>query len=167
MCFPNEEVEYGFLESLAGEYVPALETRGIGGTDIFTLEEYVENGDLEGIRYVLTALFAGIPYTEERNPFEHYFQTVIYLVFTLLGQYVRCEMHTFNGRVDCVLESEKYIYLFEFKRDDTAENALAQIKDMGYALPFAADRRKLYRIGVGFDSSTRMLTDWKAEEGKA
>ncbi len=158
LCFPNEEVEYGFLESLVPVYVPdAMSGRG---TDIFTLEDYVEKGNTDGIRDILAALFAGIPYTNEKNPFEHYFQTVIYLVFTLLGQYVHCEMHTFSGRIDCVLETKKYVYLFEFKRDDTAEAALSQIEDKGYAFPYQADKRTVFRIGASFDSEKRMLTGW-------
>ena len=162
LAFPNEEVEYGFLESLLPEY--STEVQAGKGTDIYSLEKYVEQGDLEGIRNMLTALFAGIPYTEKKNPFEHYFQTVLYLVFTLLGKYVHCEMHTFNGRVDCVLETDRYVYLFEFKRDEPAQNALDQIVEMGYALPYAADSRKIYKIGVSFDSERRMLSEWVVGE---
>ena len=70
-------------------------------------------------------------------------------------------MHTYTGRIDCVLQTKNYIYLFEFKRDDTAETALKQIEDNNYESVFNADARKLYKIGVAFDSSTRMLSDWE------
>ena len=160
--FPNEEVRYGFLESLMPSYVPKA-TAG-NGLDIFTLDEAVENGDLEQIRNVLTGLFAGITYTLETDPFEHYFQAVIYLTFTLQGKFCQCEMHTYTGRIDCRVQTKDYIYLFEFKRDDTAEAALAQIDSKDYALPFIADSRKLYKIGVSFDSETRKLKDWAAAE---
>lgn len=160
--FPNEEVKYGTLESLMPEYV--IGASSSRGTDIFTLESYIEEGNLEGIRNILTALFAEIPYTREGDPFENYFQSVIYLVFTLLGHYTHCEMHTFTGRVDCVLETDQYVYLFEFKRDDTVEAALRQIEEMQYALPYAADPRTLYRIGVTFDSEQRILNGWKVQE---
>ena len=162
LCFPNEEVKYGFLESLLPAYVPkATETYGL---DIFTLDDYVENGELDKIRDVLTALFAGITYTLESDPFEHYFQAVIYLVFTLLGRYAQCEMHTFTGRVDCKVGTRDFLYLFEFKRDVTAGEALAQIDSREYALPFAADSRKLYKIGVSFDSKERKLAGWEVGE---
>ena len=121
-------------------------------------------GNLDGMRDILTALFARTPYTQEKNPFEHYFQAVIYLIFQLLGQYTVCEMHTWNGRVDCILETGAYVYLFEFKRDDSAQSALKQIRDMEYGKVYAADFRKRYRIGVSFDSGSRMLTEWIAEE---
>ena len=162
LAFPNEEVKYAFLESFIPEYVPAA-TAG-NGLDIFTLDEYIENGNLDGVKQILTALFASIPYTSSDSPFEHYFQTVIYLVFTLLGRFVLCEMHTFSGRIDCKVETEKFIYLFEFKRDETAEKALQQINDKNYTLPFVADNRTLYKIGVSFDSEKRILADWKVEE---
>ncbi|MCR5609662.1 MAG: ATP-binding protein [Lachnospiraceae bacterium] len=162
LAFPNEEVKYGFVECLMPEYISDC---GAGsGNDIFTLRRYIEQGDLQQIRNVLVSLFANITYTVEGNPFEHYFQAVIYLVFTLLNKVALCEMHTYTGRIDCKVETKKYIYLFEFKRDDTAEAALNQIDSNDYALPFIANHKKLYKIGVAFDSSTRKLSDWKVEE---
>jgi len=162
LCFPNEEVKYGFLESLMPSYVP----KAVAGTglDIFTLDDYIENGKVDQVRDVLTALFANIEYTQEADPFEHYFQAVIYIVFTLLGKYTVCEMHTYSGRIDCRVQTNDYIYLFVFKRDDSADAALAQIDSKDYALPFIADSRKLYKIGVSFDSSTRKLVGWKVAE---
>ena len=159
LSFPNEEVKYGFLESMIPSYVPVA-TPG-SKLDIFTLDEYIETADLEKIRNVLTALFANITYTLQSDPFEHYFQTVIYLVFTLLGKYASCEMHTFTGRIDCKVETPKYIYLFEFKRDVSAQDALKQIDTKEYALPFAADSRTIYKIGVSFDTKTRKLVGWE------
>ena len=162
LSFPNEEVRYGFLESLMLSYVPRA-TAG-NGLDIFTLDEAVENGNLEQIRNILTGLFANITYTLNSDPFEHYFQVVIYLTFTLLGKFCQCEMHTYTGRIDCRVQTKDYIYLFEFKRDNTAKTALAQIDSKDYALPFIADTRKLYKIGVSFDSESRMLKDWAVAE---
>ncbi len=162
LCFPNGEVKYGFLESLMPSYVPKA-TAG-NGLDIFTLDEYIESGQPDGIRRVLTALFAGIAYTSKDDPFEHYFQSVIYVVFTLLGKFAVCEMHTFSGRIDCKVETDSYVYLFEFKRDVPAAEALAQIDSKEYALPFTADPRKLFKIGVSFDSVTRKLVGWELSE---
>ncbi len=162
LCFPNEEVKYGFLESLVPSYIPKA-TAGYG-LDIFTLDEYIESGQIEKIKDFLTALFANITYTADGDLFEHYFQSVIYVVFTLLGKFIQCEMHTYTGRIDCKIETRDYIYLFEFKCDDTAEAALEQIESKEYALPFTADSRKLYKIGVSFDSGSRRLTGWAVGE---
>ena len=131
------------------------------GNDIFTLRRYIEKGDLDNIKNVLISLFANITYTVKTDPFEHYFQTVIYLTFTLLGKFAICEMHTYSGRIDCKVETKNYIYLFEFKRDETAADALRQIDSKDYALPFVADSRKLIKIGVSFDSQTRKLAGWE------
>ena len=162
LSFPNEEVKYGFLEGFMPEYVEKV---GPGsGLDIFTLRRYVEAGNLEKIRDVLTGLFANISYTLETDPFEHYFQMVIYLVFTLLGKFTICELHTYTGRVDCILQAKKYIYLFEFKRDASVDEAIKQIEDNRYADAFKADERKLFKIGVTFESKTRMLDEWKVVE---
>ena len=160
--FPNEEVKYGMLESLMPEYM--FRPEAASGKDIITLKQYAENGDLDGIHDVLTALFSSLPYTSDETPFEHYFQSIVYIAFTLLGKYTQCEVHSARGRADCIVETRQYVYLFEFKRDGTAENAIRQIKEKGYDLPYAADSRKLIKIGVGFDSKTRALSDWKTEE---
>jgi len=162
LSFPNNEVKYGFLDSLMQEYVNDSGTGS--GKDILSLKKYVESGDLESIRRVFEALFAGIPYPTNEDPFEHDFQSVFYITFTLLGQYVQCESHTSTGRIDCVIETKQFVYIFELKRDDSAEAALKQIEDMHYAAPYTADKRKLYKIGVGFDSKTLQLADWKVGE---
>ncbi|MBR1684762.1 MAG: AAA family ATPase [Clostridia bacterium] len=163
LTFPNEEVKYGFLESLLPEYVEGV---GAGsGKDILTLTEYMENGATEDIRNVFQALFAGIPYPTKDVPFEYNFQSVIYITMTLLNQYVHCEQHTSMGRIDGVVETKEYVYLFEFKRDDSAKAALKQIEDMHYADLYRADRRKLFKIGVNFDSETRLMNGWEVEEG--
>ena len=73
-------------------------------------------------------------------------------------------MHTFKGRIDCKVETGRYVYLFEFKRDGTAEEALKQIEEKGYALPFAADSRKVYKIGAAFNSDKRILNGWEVRE---
>ena len=85
------------------------------------------------------------------------------LVFTLLGKFCHCEMHTYTGRIDCSVQTQDYIYLFEFKRDSSAAEALAQINSKEYSLPFIADSRTLYKIGVSFDSESRKLTDWAVD----
>jgi len=160
--FPNEEVKYAFLESLLPAYTPAAYPNT--GTDIFALDDCLEAGDTDGARDILTALFAAIPYTKGDAPFEHYFQSVLYIVFTLLGQFVKCEVHSSRGRADCILETEGFVYIFEFKVDKSANEALAQIEEKGYALPYQADKRKVFKIGVSFDGEKRSLREWVVRE---
>ena len=92
---------------------------------------------------------------------ELYFQNTMYVMCKLMGQFVQVERHTSNGRMDIVVQTEKYIYVMELKMDAGADEALQQIEEKGYAKPFAADPRKLFKIGVGFSSKTRRIEEWK------
>ena len=157
--FPNKEVKMAFLRNLLPEYTPVAVTGS--GRDILALRRRILAGDTDGMREILTALFASIPYTTDDAPFEHYFQSVLYIVFTLLGQYVHCEVHSSRGRADCILETEKYVYIFEFKVGKSAQEALEQIEEKGYALPYSADSRQIFKIGVCFDAKEGKLSEWK------
>ncbi len=158
LAVPNGEVRDGLEECLLPAWAPGYsEARG---TDVFALLDLVEAGDSDGIRDVLAALFASIPYTRADDPFENYFQAIVWLVFTLLGRYVGCEVHQARGRVDVVVEATAHVYVMELKRDGTAAEALMQIEATGYADPFSADPRQLHLIGCAFDSETRLLADW-------
>ena len=159
LAVPNGEVRYGLEKSLLPVYAPAYSAAR--GTDVFTLRRLVEAGDTEGMRNVLTALFASIPYTQAADPFENYFQAVVWLVFALLGRYVACEVRQARGRADVVVEAREHVYVMEFKRGGAAAEALAQIEAAGYAAPFAADPRQLHVIGCSFDPETRLLSDWQ------
>ena len=159
--YPNDEVKYGFLKSLAPSYLHSEDEPG--ALDIRSFVHDIRNGNTEGLRERFTAIFARLPYTTDEKPVEQNFQNVIYIVFMLLGQYVQAEIHSAKGRADCIVETDDYVYIFEFKRDGSVDEALAQIEEKGYAVPYAADRRRLYKIGVNFDSEERMLSGWKVE----
>ena len=159
MGYPNEEVKYGFLECLAPFYLNR--EKEPGPLDIRSIGAAVRDGDTDALRDILVSLYASLPYTTDERPVEQNFQNVAYLVFTMLGQFVRTEVHSARGRSDVVVETDDYVYIMEFKRDGTADAALAQIEDRGYALPYAADPRKLIKIGANFDSKTRILDEWK------
>ena len=93
-----------------------------------------------------------------------YFHNAVALIFKMVGFYTDTERNTSDGRMDMVVQTADYIYLFEFKLDRSADEALAQIEEKQYALPFAHDSRKLYKIGVNFSSETRRIENWKVAE---
>ena len=157
--YPNEEVRYGFLKSLAPLYLCAENNSRPLDVRNFVLD--IRKGATDSLRDRFTALFARLPYPNDVKIVEQNFQNVVYVVFMLLGQYTVIELHSAKGRADCIVETDDYIYIFEFKRDSTAEEALKQIEDMGYAKPYAADKRKLIKIGANFDSKERNLDGWK------
>ena len=93
-----------------------------------------------------------------------YIIRMFYIVYKLLGFYVKAEYHTSAGRVDMVLQTDKFIYVMEFKFNGTAEEVLRQIRDKHYARPFAKDSRKLFKIGVNFSAETRKIEKWLMED---
>ena len=107
----------------------------------------------------LQSFFSDTPYELIRNLEVHY-QNVLFIVFKLVGFYAQVEYRTSRGRIDLVLQTDRYIYVMEFKLNGTAEEALQQIEDRQYALPFASDPRTLFKIGVSFDNETRNIAEW-------
>ena len=160
--FPNEEVKYGFLNALAPAYLDIEKKSSHFNVDI--LDDAVEEGDTEGMRDWFTQLFAVLPYPTSGDTdaiVEQNFQNVIYLSLLILGKYARTEVISAKGRADCIVETEEYVYLFEFKRDSSAALALTQIDEQNYAAPYSADKRKLFKIGVNFSTSERNIIEWE------
>ena len=158
--FPNQEVERGFSRFLFRYYTPASQ-----GQDSFVKDFVlaVRAGQIDKFMKRLESLFAGQDY-QLAGDAELYFHNAVALIFKMVGFYTETERHTSDGRMDMVVQTADYIYLFEFKLDKSVEEALAQIEKREYALPFAHDPRKLYKIGVNFSSETRRIERWKAVE---
>ena len=159
--FPNREVEEGFVKFLIPYY-----TRFNKIEAPFEIQRFVQEiraGEPDAFFRRLQSFFADTPY-ELVKDLELHYQNVLFIVFRLVGFYVKAEYHTSQGRIDLVLQTDKYIYVMEFKLDGTAEEALQQINDKQYALPFAADSRKVLKIGVNFSNTTRNIERWVVEE---
>ena len=162
--FPNNEVRYGFLENLLPAYssVKSDET----GKSIWRFAEDIRKGDVNGFMERLQSIIAGISYdnfTEENLKLrEQNYQTAVYLVFTLMGQFVQTEVHCSTGRADCVVQTADSIYIFEFKLtgNGSAEDALNQIKEKEYAAKYQTDGKKIVLIGSSFDEKTRTINEW-------
>ena len=157
--YPNEEVKYGFLKSLAPYFLCAEKTSR--PLDVRNFVKDIRKGDTDSVRDRFIELFARLPYPNDEKILEQNFQNVVYIVFMLLGQFVMTEIHSVKGRADCIVETDDYVYIFEFKRDSTADEALKQIEEKGYALPYAADKRTLLKVGANFNSRERTIDDWK------
>ena len=120
-------------------------------------ENRIKFRDQTGCR--LQSFFADTTYEVIREQELHY-ENVLFIVFKLVGFYTKVEYHTNNGRVDLILQTDKFIYIMEFKLNGTAEEALQQINNKRYALPFEADGRKLFKIGINFSEKTRNIEKW-------
>ena len=156
---PNKEIGEAFPKFILNFNFP--KTDG-GDFDITNFIEDVVNGDIDGFMKRLCALLADSSY-EIVGEAEKYFQNVFYLIFKLLGFYTEVERRTSDGRMDAVVKTPQYIYVFEFKVDKPAKEALDQINGKEYAIPFSVDGRKLYKIGVSFSSETRKVAEWVKE----
>ncbi|WP_303003355.1 ATP-binding protein [Bacteroides congonensis] len=160
LTYPNKEVRKGFIESLMPAYVhlPARE-------NTFYVVSFIKDlraGKLNECLERLKSFFASIP-NKLNNKEEKHYQTIFYLFFRLMGQYVDAEVDTAIGRADVVVKMQDTIYVFEFKVDGTPEEALAQINSKGYAIAYEAGTRKIVKAGVNFDSATRTIGEWKIE----
>lgn len=156
--FPNCEVESSFIDSLLPYFThknDAEATSFIQGSMLA-----LKSGDPEEFLHQMQSFLAGVPY-ELVRPNENWYQTVVYLLCRLLGFYTQAEYHTSRGRVDMVLQTPYYIYIFEFKINLPAEVGERQIKARDYALPFASDPRKLFRVVVSFNTEKRNIDEWQ------
>ena len=161
--FPNNEVKNGFVSLVASDYLNPKESLDGWIRDTVLA---MRKGELDRLRELFTSFLSSIPYTmrrkDDERERERYFHYTFYLIFRLVSVYTAyTEKAQSQGRVDCIVETQDYIYVFEFKLDGTADEALAQIEEKGYARPYSADSRKLYKIGVSFSSATGTVEEWK------
>ena len=158
--FPNREVEEGFIRFLLPFYANVNKVESPFEIQKFVHE--VRSGDYNSFFHRLQSFFADTTYEVIREQELHY-ENVLFIVFKQVGFYTKVEYHTNDGRIDLVLQTEKFIYIMEFKLNGTAEEALQQINDKRYALPFEADGRKLFKIGINFSEKTRNIEKWVVE----
>ena len=160
--FPNEEVRSGMVAVLAAEY---FRSENSPSTWLLDVSRALMAGNLDAFRLQLTSFLSNISYRFQRKSdekeCERYFQYTFYLIMQMLGRYnTYVEKETSQGRIDCVLECPEYVYIFEFKLNATAAIALKQIEEKGYALPYVADSRKLFKVGISFSSETGTVNDF-------
>ena len=152
--FPNKEVEEGFLRFLIPYY---SRIKAVDSTfQIQSFVDDVENGRTEQFVQRLKSFFADTPY-ELIKDLENHYQNVLFIISRLMGFYTQAEYRTSEGRIDMVIQTPRYCYILEFKLDGTAEEAMAQIKDTHYTLPFEMNGQQIIRIGMNFSSKTRNI----------
>ena len=157
---PNGEVKDGFMNFLLPHYANLH-----GETSQFFIYDFVDDlreGRVDAFMSRLQKMFAGISY-EMHMDCEKNLHNAILVLMLLLGQRVKEEFHTSDGRIDLFLRTDRYYYVIEIKIDKTAQDALNQINDKNYSLPFSAEGRKIIKIGVNFDTAKRTLSDWIVE----
>ena len=159
--YPNREVKIGMLKSLAPNYLSpiSLDNNSLVGDFLEKLYE----ADVEGAMVRLKAYLASIS-NRLSNKSERDFQTVFYLIFNLMGAHMRVEENSAIGRADAVVYMPDAVFVFELKYDGSAEEAIRQIDEKGYLIPYSADGKRLFKIGVNYDSTQRTIGDWIIKE---
>ena len=156
--YPNKEVEEGFVKFLIPYYTNVEKTKS--GFEISQFVLCLRNKDIEGFMVRLQAFLSNCPYELQPDQ-ERHFQSVMYILTTLCGFYAEVEEHTSKGRMDMTIRTDRYIYIFEFKFNSSADIALKQIEDMGYADKFNDDNREVVCIGVNYCSKERNVNSWR------
>ena len=164
--FPNKEVQRGFVTLIASSYLDTR-THSLSNWMLRSIRQ-LQQGKIQEFGDALTAFLSDIPYSMRRKDSERererYFQYTFFLLLRMLSCFtVYIEKEQSQGRVDCIVEVPGYVYIFEFKLDGSAQEALRQIEEKGYARPYATDPRKLFRIGVNFSSETGTISEFMVE----
>ncbi|MCR4809322.1 MAG: ATP-binding protein [Prevotella sp.] len=163
--YPNNEVKQGVMTLLANDY---LQLNGRASSWMQKIVRALREADVDLVRRLFTSFLAETPYSmrpkKDQKDRELYFHYTFYLILRLISCYtVYTEKQLSEGRADCIIETPKYVYVFEFKLDGTAQEALQQINDRGYARPYDVDTRTLYKIGATFSSKTGTIEEWNIE----
>ncbi|MCQ2337058.1 MAG: ATP-binding protein [Paludibacteraceae bacterium] len=157
--FPNKEVKEGFLQS----FLPMVSNISDDESNrmLVRVVQALYADDIDTALTEIKAYIAAIPYYYE-NKTEPAFQTIMYLILTLLGQNMRVEVPFAVGRTDAILETTNTVYIIEYKVDKSVEEALKQIDDMHYADPYLADPRRKLKVGINFTTESRTIESWKS-----
>jgi ATP-dependent exoDNAse (exonuclease V) beta subunit len=164
LSYPNYEVEHAFLHYLLEAFSQVWDD--LNGSYLQRLAAALRTGDLNAFFEALKIFLARIPYDLQIRQ-EKYYQTIFYLLFALLNLRIDVEKRTQRGRIDTVLELPDRIYLFEFKLDGSAQAALDQINEKGYAEGYRNLGKTLHLVGVNFDSKQRNVGEWLSVESPA
>ena len=156
--FPNEEVKEGFVKFLLPYYVYCRQSQQ--KTIVSKFVTALRSGDADTFMQLMQSLMAGTPYELIRE-LENHYQNVMFIITKLMGFYIQAEYRTSNGRIDLMIGTDKYVYIIELKFNGTAEEALKQIEEKNYALPFNIDDRQVVKIGANVSGETRNIDEWR------
>lgn len=158
--YPNEEVRTGMVRSLAANYLTPAE--GTNSSFVIKFVKAVIADDMGQALTLMRAYLAGVSYRLS-NKTERDVQTIFYLVFSLIGSFIKVEEESAHGRADVVITLPSVVYVMELKFDGSADAALRQIDEKGYLIPYTADGKRLVKVGVNYSSEERTITEWRIE----
>ena len=155
---PNKEVKIGLLDTLMTDYVSADDVNNYNF--IVSFCKAIDENRMDDALAEMRVFLASIPSCLS-NKTERDFQTMFYLIFSMLGKFIETEVCNAQGRADIVLKTRSTIYVMELKLDGSVDEALQQIDKKGYMIPYTLDHRKLVKVGINFDTNQRTISDWR------
>ena len=158
--YPNEEVKAGFINFLLPFYTQVKERQSQAIISKFVTS--ARAGKAQEFMQQLQSLMAGTPYDLVKD-LENHYQNVMYIITKLMGLYVQAEYRTLNGRIDLLIGTKEYLYIIELKFNGTAQQAIQQINNKEYSLPFEQQERKIIKIGANVSTKTRNIENWIIE----
>jgi Predicted AAA-ATPase/PD-(D/E)XK nuclease superfamily len=160
--FPNKEVHDSLYAFLVTE-LTSRSQRPHSGMTIEDLKYAFETRSLPRVKVIINAYLAELPSEVFRHSSEGLYHGLVHIIFTYLGTMIQSEVHSAHGRADAVVQTDTDVYIFEFKFNETADAALKQIQDNGYADKYRASGRTITGIGINFKQGKRIIEDWKTE----
>ena len=166
--FPNAEVRVGFMENLLPHITG--DNIALAKNTVTDLYDSLYKNDIESAMQYLKSYIASIPYLEHGHhelgnltTFEAFYETIMYVIFSMVSKYVYTQVKSANGRSDIVMFVGDTAYVFELKINGTAREALDQINSNGYMVPYEAGNRKVVKVGVAFSKEEKNITEWIVE----
>lgn len=158
---PNKEVRLGLMGSLLPHYVPPTETERAATLTAYLFDS-IDRGNMNEALQLLQTFLSTIPQCDNTD-YEGHYQSLLYVIFSLLGFYVDVEVRTPRRRVDVVLRTHSTLYVIELKLDKTADAAMQQIDLKNYPERFALCGLPVVKVRINFDSERKTLGEWKIE----
>ena len=167
--FPNAEVRVGFMQNLLPVIVEDANVM-LANNTIADIYKSLKKNDINGMMQYLKSYIASIPYLEHGRhelgnltTLEAFYETIMYVIFSMMSNYVYTQVKSANGRSDVVMFVGDTAYVFELKINGTAREALDQINSNGYMVPYEAGNRKVVKVGVAFSKEEKNITEWIVE----
>ena len=157
---PNKEVRIGLMQSLLANYLHRYTNDGL--TTVALLYEAIVEERLDDALRLLQTFLSTVPKCDNTD-YEGHYQSLLYVIFSLLGMYVDVEVRTPRGRVDMVMRTHAILYVVELKLNKSADDTMQQIDLKNYPERFALCGLPIVKVGINFDSERKTLGEWKIE----
>ena len=160
--YPNKEVEKSMTEHILATMIGKFTTDV--SNPVLDLRDAFFQNDIEQVVLILRTMLIDIPYELLEKKQEHFYHALIHVYFRYLGWYIQSEAQSSHTRLDAVVTTSTHIYVFEFKLNKTAQEAMNQIKNKGYADKYRLEKKEIIGIGINFDMENKVISEWLMEK---